>query len=243
MKDKENTTLKQQLTTTSNADINTKNISMASIDDDDDHEKEELPRYLLVDNQLFISLMKKINKINSTIHINDIQEIALIKHRMAVLHIKKQIMETCLQSVTGTLHIVESDLIEVDRRIWPLQVRLLMLKHQQTSTISGSTTTTTMGTDKEDEQVVYENLLQQQLMKLEQSLQEYTRQLQEKQNSIVGFTSKMIKLIDSYVHQYGIQPVKLKSDFKIASIRYNYEFELFERKYRHEQPNEYQVIT
>ncbi|CAF3869369.1 unnamed protein product, partial [Rotaria sp. Silwood1] len=91
---------------------------------------------------------------------NDIQEIAMMKHRIAILLIKKQTTETYLESVTGKLNIFESDLIDVDQRVWPMQVQSLMLTHQKSSsaaaTASSSTTTaaTTMATDKEKKQII-----------------------------------------------------------------------------------------
>ncbi|CAF3987470.1 unnamed protein product [Rotaria sp. Silwood1] len=178
---------------------------------------------------------------------NDIQEIAMMKHRIAILLIKKQTTETYLESVTGKLNIFESDLIDVDQRVWPMQVQSLMLTHQKSSsaaaTASSSTTTaaTTMATDKEKKQIICENLLHQQLKEIDQSLKQYEKQLNNKQNSVIGFTSKMEEIVDSYVQQYGIKPIKIKCDLKIALIKYNYQSELLQRKFSQEQPNRYQL--
>ncbi|CAF5139409.1 unnamed protein product, partial [Rotaria sp. Silwood1] len=51
------------------------------------------------------------------------------------VRMKKDITIVYLQSATGTLTEPELDLIEVDRRVWPMQVKSLLLsKHPMTTT-------------------------------------------------------------------------------------------------------------
>ena len=208
-------------------------------------EKEELPRYLLTTHKFFVHLVRTIKKSNSTIRTNDIQDIAIMKHRIAVLLIKKQITETCLQSVIGKLNVFEGDLIDVDRRVWPVQVQSMMATHRRSSNAAAAATTvsTTMKTNKENEQIVCENLLHQKLKEIDQTSKQYEEQLNQKQNAVIGFTSIMEDEINHYVQQNGIKPLTIKGNFTIASIKYNYQGEVLERKYTQEQPNEYQVKT
>ena len=66
-------------------------------------------------------------------------------------------------------------------------------------------------------------------------------QLDEKKSHLVDMTSTMEEAIKAYVDQYGIRPIKMKRDLKIALIKYDYDAEIIERKYLRENPNEYQV--
>lgn len=226
-----------------------KKLKMTSIDDDQDSDedddtigKDKLPRYLLTTNQAFIHLIKIIHQTNSTIDINDTQAIAFMKHRIALLLIKKQITETSLASVTGKLPIFGCDLTDVHRRVWPMQARSLMLTYRKSSSVTTAcTTAATMETNKENEQTICENLLQQQIKKIDQSVKQYEQQLHAKRNSVIGLTSEMEEMVDKYVQDYSIKPFKIKGDFKIRLMNYQYQSKLLERKYLQEQPNEYQV--
>jgi hypothetical protein len=51
----------------------------------------------------------------------------------------------------------------------------------------------------------------------------------------------MEDMIRKYVQQYGIQPLKLQRDHKIALLKHDYDAEIIERKFLQENPNEYQV--
>lgn len=226
----------------------TKRIKLTDCDDytntidDDCHErdtgKDEIPTYLLLDNQSFINMA--INSIKSikTITINDIQQVAFLKHRMVAVSIRKDITETYLRSVKGILNQHDCDIVEIDRRVWPVEVESLMLTHRKST---ATTTTTETDMNQENVQMVCENLLQQHLKEIQEQTQQLEKKLNDKTNSLVGFSSMLNETIDHFVENYGSKPLKIKRDFKIAIIKYNYQTEILERKYLYENPNEYQV--
>ena len=51
----------------------------------------------------------------------------------------------------------------------------------------------------------------------------------------------MEEFIENYVEFFGIRPLKLKRDLKIALIKHDYDSEILKRKHIHEKPNEYQL--
>ncbi|CAF4726306.1 unnamed protein product, partial [Rotaria sp. Silwood2] len=98
-----------------------------------------------------------------------------------------------------------------------------------------------METHTEDEQLICEQILHQCLQDMNQNIEHYQRQLNEKKNSLIGFTSTMEESIQTYVQECGVKPLEMKRDLKIAIVTYNYESQILERKYLQETPNPYQI--
>lgn len=247
----------------SNSPIATTSIKKIKIsqdsngEDNDNMEQEPIPGYLLTTNQLFIHMAQKLmTSSTTTFNINDIQEIALLMYRIAAMEIRRCVTKVYLKSVTGTLKESECTLVEVDRRVWPIQVKSLMLTHQKSAASPTTTTATTTTTENitpnashaitveiidENQQIICEKLLQQQIKDMRQEIELFKKQLTDKKNSLNGFTTQMEESICNYVQQYGIIPLKKKRDLKIALIEYNFDTEILQRQYLQESPNQYQV--
>jgi len=76
---------------------------------------------------------------------------------------------------------------------------------------------------------------------MDEKIEQYQKQLDEKRNQLIGFTSTMEEIIGKYVFEYGIRPLKLKRDRKIAFLKHNYDAAIIDRKFLQEKPNDYQV--
>ena len=203
-------------------------------------EPYQIPTYLLTTNRFFIHLAENVT---NTMSLNDLQQVAVLIHQKYALDLDRQIMKAYFHSVKGTLKETECDLVKVDRRVWPAQVKSLVLAQQKSTntTTMTSDTTATMDTVTEYEQIVCENLLHQRIREMQQQIQQYQKQLGEKKNSLIGFTSAMEKIISNYVQEHGIKPIEMKRDLKIALINYDYDSEILQRKYLQAKPHEYQV--
>jgi hypothetical protein len=206
--------------------------------DDHDHvdgtEKDSIPTYLALTNESFNHFVQNLVDKTNSISIKDVQHIALCLHRIAAVHIQKQVSIIYFKSGTGTLRDPEPELVPVDRRVWPMQVKSAMLTQR-------STNTTASDSDPENEQLAYENLVHQRFEQMNQQTDQYEKDLDEKKRQLIGFTSTMEDMIRKYVQQYGIQPLKLQRDLKIALLKHDYDAEIIERKFLQENPNEYQV--
>ncbi|CAF4940344.1 unnamed protein product, partial [Rotaria sp. Silwood2] len=109
-----------------------------------------MPNYLTMNHKAFVRMNENLLKNVPSIAISDLQEMAFFMHQIEAVRMKKNITTVYLQSVTGTLTEPELDLIEVDRRVWPMQVKsLLLTKHAMT--------TTTMEVNESDQQTACEN--------------------------------------------------------------------------------------
>ncbi|CAF3719689.1 unnamed protein product [Rotaria sp. Silwood1] len=119
-------------------------ISDYNADDDDDDDslnvddikQNHIPNYLSMNSTTFVRLCKNLLKTVPTMTMNDVQQLALLMHQIGALRIKEEMSHIYLKSVTGTLTEPECDLIEVDRRVWPMQVQALVLSKRPFSSIT-----------------------------------------------------------------------------------------------------------
>ncbi|CAF2052462.1 unnamed protein product, partial [Rotaria magnacalcarata] len=144
-------------------------------------------------------------------------------------------MKAYLHSLMGTLKQSESHLIEVDRRVWPMQIQSLMLAQQKAATTTACVSIT------EDQQTDCEKHLHQRLIEMNEKIQYHQNQFNEKKNNLIGFTSNIEESIQSFVQKHGVKPFEMKRNLKIAMISHDYDSEILRRQYLQEKPNEYQI--
>lgn len=246
-------TTKKQKTAHKNDDTGDANDHDHNDGDDDgddvDPEFDLLPYYLSSYYRPFIQMTQSILKTSKSITFNDIQKLAFLLHQKANAHLKRELIKVYLLSVLGKLQGTESqcDLVEINRRVWPIQVKSFMLTHYKS--ISSETTTTTVPTMErfkdhisEKDQSTCEKLLHEKLQDMKEHLEHYEGQLYERKTVLADeLTADREKIIHNYVDRYGIKALQMKYHFKSTMVRHNYDWEILERRYRQEQPNAYQV--
>jgi hypothetical protein len=226
--------MKRQLSTSSNHDVVSKKIKLTH-DNDDAHiesEQDEIPDYLLTTDKKFVHMIQKVMDTCKSIEMNDSQQMAILMHHIAALNIQKEITTVYLRSGTGKFREIGADLVEIDRRVWPMQVKSAMKKHE---TMEAATAV------ERNEQLECETLVYERLQEFNGKIEGYERQLNETKSLLIGCTSTIEEAIKNYVQQYGIRPLQMKRDLKIALLEHDYDAEILERKYSQEKPNEYQV--
>ena len=238
---------KRQLSITSTSDINVKRTKLTTIDaaaaaaaSDQTHdqckEKDVIPPYLSLNNESFNNLLRNMHGSVNSISIHDFQYMALCIHRIAALRIQKQVTIVYFKSGTGTLRDPELELVPVDRRVWPAQVKAEMSTRR-------AMTNTTMPPEVnvDDEQHAYENLVRERFEEITSQIDQYEQHLDEKKKQLGDLTVAMEQTIRNYVHQHGIYPLKLRRDLKITLLKYDFDAEIMERQFLQEKPTEYQV--
>ncbi|CAF5192127.1 unnamed protein product, partial [Rotaria magnacalcarata] len=186
-------------------------------------EQCQIPTYLLIQNKLFVHMARTIIKTVRYITMNDIQQMTLLMHQITTVQIDREIMKAYLHSVKGTLREAECHFIEVGQRFWPMQVQSLMLtQHKLTmnDTDTTSKTTTPMEIDTKNQQIICENLLNEHLQKKKRQIEYYEKELDEKQSTLIRFTSTIQEAIEIHVQKYGIKALEMKRDLKLALINY-----------------------
>jgi hypothetical protein len=212
-------------------------LSQLSTHDDDDEEscltskkikrtdamqQAKVPAYLSSrDNGSFHRAMKLVVERNRSINVDELRDMAILKHHIAALGVRKEISMVYLQSGTGTLTEPELEMVAVDRRVWPSQV------------------TSALATPGDD----CEKLVHQRLREMDEQIRSFERQLGEmkKRHSDDAIVQVMERSVHDFVEQYGMVPLRMKRDLKIKLLEHGYNAEILERKFRQENPNAYQV--
>ncbi|CAF1408279.1 unnamed protein product [Adineta steineri] len=232
---------KRKLNTTSAPYVVFKRIKSANDNDPnvtegEEQEQDQIPAYLLTTNKSFDHMIQKVMNTASSIDMNDLRQLALLIHHIAALNIQKQVTIVYLRSGTGKLRESEPSLTEVDRRVWPMQVKSAIAEKRKQGKI-----VTTVQISTEDEHRDHENLVYERLQQINKTIEQYQRQFNEKKSQLIGLTTTIEEAIVKYVQHYGVIPLQMKRDMKIALLEYDYDAEILERKYLEEKPNDYQI--
>ena len=162
------------------------------------------------------------------------QHLALFIYRLQVIHLQKLINIHCFKSGTGTLYDIEPELNDINRYVWPMEIKSILiekLRHQQQHQQQKTTITMMTG-----EELIYERL-----QYLNGQTEQFQQELNNRKKQLIGFTSKIEEMIEKFIYQTAIQPLRLQCDLKIVLIKLDYDDEMIERKFYQENPNEYQV--
>ncbi|CAF0942011.1 unnamed protein product [Didymodactylos carnosus] len=221
---------KRQISTASHPDSMAKKVKLSDDQDMDDEqtEQESIPAYLLPKNRMFHRLVEKVNQAASSIDVESLRQVAILKHQIAALQISKQISLIYLQSGKGELKEPEAEITSVDRRVWSTQVKSAMLAAKST-------------TYEGDEHLACVHLVHQRVRQMEEKIQWCQRQVDEAKQCLFGLTPAMDEAIESFVREHGIRPLEMKRDLKIALLGHDYDAKIIERQYARENPNEYQI--
>ena len=202
-----------------------KNDSIATMDNNNNKEKEdEIPDYLLTTNPLFDHRIKKVLDEMSTISLDELRQIAVIKHHLGVLDQQKRLFLMYHRSGKGTLEENTLDTTKVDRHYWPNEVKSM----KQTSE------------NKED---TCENVLRQRLENLDHKIGKYQNELENLKCQCAGLTTLIEEALDSIVNRHGIEFHRKRSDMKIVLLKYEYDTTMLERQFRLEKPSNCQITS
>ena len=219
-----NTIRKRQLSTPSTPDVIAKKIRLKDNDNENQKGDDQIPEYLQSTNKIFDQIITD-HTMNSAISIvkEDLRQISILKHKIADMKLSKKLWETYLKSGTGQWETQESNKTNVDRRMWPLQVKKMVLskKSKTIDTSEGSP----------NEQKIYEITVYEHLKELNDIIEQYQNELDRMKNTLMYYTDDIEKRIDTFVQQHGIRLLELKFNYKIAILEYDYDVELLEREY------------
>ena len=209
-------TTKRQISTSTIEEVITKKIKLSDISENDKKEKkndsietmdnsnneseDQIPDYLLTTNPLFYHCMKKILNEMDTISIDELRQIAVIKHHLGELDQQKRLFLMYQRSGKGTLEENKFKSLKVDRRYWPNEVRSMKLA-------------------SDDKEVTYENVLQQRLGNLDHRMGKYQNELDNLKCQCVDLTVIIEEAIDSIVNRHGIEYYRNRCDVKIVLLK------------------------
>ncbi|CAF1455023.1 unnamed protein product [Adineta steineri] len=229
-----NDKIKRSISTSSTLDIVSKKFRSLEEDDenDDGDEKEKLPTYLQSTSTFLNKFMTDdiINRISTTIAIEDLRQLAILKHKISMISIRQQLWTIYLKSGMGQWKTDESHRIDVNRRIWPDEVLTIMslkLKNNNNN-------------KNQDEQKLCEEIVYEYLEDFNKATIYYCEEFAKRKNNLIGFTDEIEKSIETFVQQHGIQSQQMKLNYKTTILKYGYDDQILQREYLRTNPTKYQ---
>jgi hypothetical protein len=65
--------------------------------------------------------------------------------------------------------------------------------------------------------------------------------MKQQQQHLIPWTIILEEAIQTFIDQYGLAPLRMKCESRIAILMYQYDDEIFQRQYEQRQPTDYQV--
>ena len=207
---------------------------------------QTMPAYLLPTNPIFANRMQPVLKTMAiSIDIEDLRQIAFLKHKLALIDLNLLLWNTYRRSGTSTLrNDPQLQTITLDGRptkrpylsIWPEHVATKILADSALNHRHQLTT-------NEITYEMYYNYTNKILRQLQEQQTLYQSQLNERKLDLnQSFTLEMEDIINKLVEQQGIALSRLYLQKKIIVVEYNYNDRLIESEFYFEQPYQYQVI-
>lgn len=193
---------------------------------------ETIPEYLQLDQRLFQErIVSLITEWNLSMTVDEIQSIAVLKHRVASASLEHQLWTAYLAVGTGQSSVYGSGTeTKVDQRFWTTCV----IEKQQASS-------PTVLNDARVLQQSYETITRQQLADLMSSIEQHEEALQAWIDNGIDLPADAEKTIDRYVEDYGIRPLRMRTSYLLKKLEFDRDIEIQERECQQRQPTEYQV--
>ncbi|CAF1459863.1 unnamed protein product, partial [Adineta steineri] len=222
--------IKRSISTSSTLDIVSKKFRSLDKDDDGDgDEKEKIPTYLQSTSTFLNQFTTDhiINHVSTTITIEDLRQLAILKHKISMISIRQQLWTIYFKSGMGQWKTDESHRIDVDRRIWPDEVRTIMLSKLNND-------------NNQDEQKLCEEIVYEYLEGFNKATKYYCEEFTKRKNNLIDFTDEIEKSIETFVQQHGIQSQQMKLNYKTTILKYGYDDQILQREYLRTNPTKYQ---
>jgi hypothetical protein len=227
--------MKLSLSTSTTLDVISKKIRNDNNEENDANEKDLIPEYLQTTNKLFQFIIttyikKNTNMTTNKMSLEDLQSLAILKHQIARVNQQRKLWEIYLKSGTGQWETQKYSKVNVnERRLWPNAVK------SKASLLIKSIIT-------DDEQTFYETIVNNHLKELDEMFTKYQYDYNRKKDDFKNsLTMKIEQVLDTFVQYFGIEPLEMKLNYKIAILQYEYEIHLLVCEYRRHEPTEYQV--
>lgn len=168
---------------------------------------------------------------DSIITMKDLQDILLLKHKLAVLDLNRALYTTYLKS--GTNKLKEDDLRynQSYLAIWPESLKTTILRESD-----GKLTRKDLNYEK------CLNYVQNKLEQFQKESVNYQMELHRKKKDLhSNFTVEMEETINQFIEQYRMNFYRIPIEAKIAIVKHEYDDRLLRREFNLQQPYQPQV--
>ncbi|CAF3974076.1 unnamed protein product [Rotaria sordida] len=223
---------KRPLSTPSTPDVSMKRMRPWNDKADEDQEDDQVSDYFERLNDMFdVQMQDYLTKTTSNLSIDDLRNLAILKHRIAKIELDKQLWTIYLKLGKGEWTTAESNKMNVDQHLWSAAVKKLPAKARNViSTNQGQC-----------EEQTNEMRVQEHIEQFYEKIEFYSMEYHEKKTQLLGFTAEMEQAIEQFIQQYTIVPFRMKLYYKIDVLEYNKDDQLLEREYLLYKPTENQI--
>lgn len=201
-----------------------------------DNEKleNEMPEYLSASNREFDKFFNPLLlKTANAMSIEDIRQVALLCHKMAMLDLHKLLWGAYFCSGTGkiTFENQQQPTASSTLSIWPEEVKSTMM-------IKGATNDTNETVIDNNDCL---NFVHKTLRDFNDRFEQYQTQLHEKQDLLPHFTEEMQEAIAQFIEHEGLASHLIQIKIKVAAVEYTYKDRVIEAEFLQLNPNDHQV--
>lgn len=177
--------------------------------------EDRVPTYLSADHPVFEHRMRQIlDNQSSSFEIDDLRQIAIVKHHGCQGEHRKRLLLVYLRSVQGTLKETWLESWTIDRHFVLPNVQLM--------------------SDEDKENMSYrafERLLQERIQQIDDKSAQYQQQLTTLKKQCSRWTSNLEEWIDQLIEHEGMQYIRMKYDAMIALVECDYDAAMLHRQY------------
>ena len=193
---------KRQISDSLSADQSRKKMKVS--EPEQRKEDDDIPTYLMATNPLFEHRLKKLLKGQTSNSIDDLRQMAILKHQLAELSQEKRLFLFYLQAGKGTLKDDPSESNNVNRCVWLNEVITMGKRYGHDQNNADGT--------------VYENMLQSQLQEIDDRLEQDKQQLNSLKEQGVYLTLTFEEAINYIVESDGRKYVRAQYDGQIGLL-------------------------
>jgi hypothetical protein len=190
---------------------------------------DDVPQYLSMKNKFFERfIVPVLDKAHVHIPIEDLRSMAILKHKLALVHLSQKLWTAYLQSGTGHLKGDKQQTVgQAPLFTWPKELKTRMIKDGRSAAESESPNHKT-----------YLNYVNEKLQQLNIQNIRYQDQLRQQQQQLMepNFTSAIEKAIDQFVEEHGIILHRLRTEQETTQIEFDYKDCLLDWEFNRENP-------
>ncbi|CAF1029978.1 unnamed protein product [Adineta ricciae] len=220
----------------------------AELNIDDIVVEEDVPSYLQLSSHRFRQLVDPfLLDTDDCLTIEDIQGIALLLRRIAIVNIRKSLWTVYLQAGTGILEVGEifgsKVVTNQEISIWSSEVKSKVLTLENNNSSSNSTKKTTS-----DEPGIIQvnsdtcrNCVNQMLRQYSNQLVQYEEDFNNMKHVLNNlFTLQMESSLTEFIEQQELKYLRIEIEKKIVTVKYDYKDRFLQNRYEQYRPTRYE---
>lgn len=202
--------------------------------DDENKQQEDISDYCERLNKLFDQIMMKhVIPVLTTMSLEDLRDLAILKHKIQAVHLRQQLWNTYLKAGQGQYETPTTKTTTVNRCVWSRSIRNNLSTKSNKSNLN----------EVKDDTILCHQMALEKLQDLYEMFQKYQCEYQTKKTGFIEYTEEIEAIINAFIGEYSLVPSQMKLDYKLTLFEYEYEDQILVREYFQQQPTKEQVSS